>query len=771
MLSGDLLPEWMTGSTMFADEHEFEDEVRRIARLLWPSAAYGGAALEDGRERDGVFESEEFVHLIECTVSRSKQKAIEDLEKLEKLSRKYQARHPQKFVKGWFVTLYEPTADQRSVFRKVQGRIVVVSFDQFRSRLVDARSYLDARGLYPFGSVRDPDTGDATFSIEYVPLDVVDQGDRTISVDELSPTLEQGRRFVLLGDYGAGKSATMQQLYLQFAARFRASKALVFPVLLNLRDHHGQTDPVEALERHARRVGFATPDALVRAWRAGFVVLLLDGFDEVATAGWAGKTKRLKDLRHRSMELVRGFLRETPRAVGMIVAGREHFFDSQREMKSALALDDSFSVLRLSEFSDQQIAVFLGRLGWSDPIPEWVPSRPLLLGYLASRNLLRETLEVEAGSGPASGWNSLLERISHREAEIEAGIDAGTVRRLIEHIATLARRSPDGLGPVSADQIMDAFSHVCGYPPDDRGAVLLQRLPGLGGHSAEDGSRVFIDQDFVAAAQGGAVFEYIQSPFDQGLDPDSWQSALPAVGVDVAVHRSRLAGFSDAKLTAALRHALDGARTHTLAADVFLVMNHLGRGCAEGKVFLREVLIPQLEIEGSSGECQNVELQDCIVGRLELGVDVGPSRLPSFVRCYFGAVEGRTGMRDLPKQFLDCVVDSFEDSAQTTDAILALSLPMGTKVLLTVLKKLYAQRGSGRKESALIRGLDHRAAQLVPEVLNMLRREGLVTRARQGDQTVWLPTKSSEKRRRAMSMLAGPSASKDSLVTESRNLG
>lgn len=74
---------------MFADEHEFEDEVRRIARLLWPSAQYGGAAMEDGRERDGVLESEEFVHLIECTVSRSKQKAQEDLEKLHKLSRSH----------------------------------------------------------------------------------------------------------------------------------------------------------------------------------------------------------------------------------------------------------------------------------------------------------------------------------------------------------------------------------------------------------------------------------------------------------------------------------------------------------------------------------------------------------------------------------------------------------------------------------------------------------------------------------------------------------
>lgn len=46
---------------MFASDREFEDEVRRIARLLWPGAEFDGAAIEDGRERDGIFETEEFV--------------------------------------------------------------------------------------------------------------------------------------------------------------------------------------------------------------------------------------------------------------------------------------------------------------------------------------------------------------------------------------------------------------------------------------------------------------------------------------------------------------------------------------------------------------------------------------------------------------------------------------------------------------------------------------------------------------------------------------
>ena len=105
---------------MFTTDQGFEDEVRRIARLLWPSAQFDGAAIEDGRERDGIFETADFVHIVECTVSRSLEKARDDASKIAKLIRKYVVKRPTKFVKGWFVTLEEPTADQRGAVRSCQ---------------------------------------------------------------------------------------------------------------------------------------------------------------------------------------------------------------------------------------------------------------------------------------------------------------------------------------------------------------------------------------------------------------------------------------------------------------------------------------------------------------------------------------------------------------------------------------------------------------------------------------------------------------------------
>src|SRR5687768_11988862 len=125
---------------LFSTDGEFEDEVRRVARLLWPRAEFDGAVIAEERERDGVFVTEEAVHLVECTTSRTKEKAEKDVGKLAKLANKVRSQYPTKAVKGWFVTLEEPTAHQRTVVHSHQHTVVAVSFDQFRSRLIDARA-------------------------------------------------------------------------------------------------------------------------------------------------------------------------------------------------------------------------------------------------------------------------------------------------------------------------------------------------------------------------------------------------------------------------------------------------------------------------------------------------------------------------------------------------------------------------------------------------------------------------------------------------------
>ena len=288
---------------IFTDD-SFEDEVRRIARHLWPAAAFSGPAKEAGQERDGVFVTDEMVHLIECTISRRKDKAEKDARKLATLSQTMLAIHPTKGVKGYFITLDEPTAEQRQVVSKIGAKYVVcLSYAQFRGQMIDAQSYLACRMDYAFGSMFDPETQSRVEASQLIPPQFAIQRGEVHGVPDVVRRLESGETLLLMGDYGTGKSTTLREVFGELRSRYFSKKTNCFPVHLNLRDHNGQTNPAEALERHARNIGFGSPSHLVKAWRAGFVTLILDGFDEFALIGWSGQAKRLRDLRYRPTTL------------------------------------------------------------------------------------------------------------------------------------------------------------------------------------------------------------------------------------------------------------------------------------------------------------------------------------------------------------------------------------------------------------------------------------------------------------------------------------
>ena len=150
------MPKYSKNRVIKEDEQAFEDEVRRIARELWPTAKYRGSEMRGGRERDGVFETEECVHFVEATTSRRMEKAKHDVGKLAEAIDAHNRRVTGKPAQGWFITSNEPTAEQRSTLHKGQNFIKALSFQQFQARLIDATQYLAARDHYSFGSVADP---------------------------------------------------------------------------------------------------------------------------------------------------------------------------------------------------------------------------------------------------------------------------------------------------------------------------------------------------------------------------------------------------------------------------------------------------------------------------------------------------------------------------------------------------------------------------------------------------------------------------------------
>ncbi len=748
---------------------DFENEVRRIARQLWPAAEFSGAAMADGREVDGIFDTEDCRHIVEATISRRKEKAEEDLKKLAQLVKRHGSRTATRAVRGWFVTADEPTADQRQVASKYRDAINSLSFAQFQSRLVDSRGYLRLRDEYAFGSVRDPSTNALGAEIRYVPLDLVKTGStELVSPHALLELLTAGRVVVILGDYGAGKSMTLREVYRDLRKRHLSGESGAFPVFINLRDHYGQTDPAEIIHRHGRNIGFDRPSHLVRAWRAGFVHLLLDGFDEITALSIQGFWRKLKDNRHRAMAGVRRLIDEHPApanskigsasCAGLLVAGRAHFFDNPSERRTALGLPMDRVELSLNEFTEKQIAEYLATTSLSGFVPEWLPSRPLLVGYLAATQVL-EDLQPKGSDGeldPAAGWDILLERVCDREARIEAGIDGETVRRILERLATKARDSQGGLGPLRQDAVVESFRDVCGYGPDDHGMVLLQRLPGLGVYHDEMESRIFVDEAFVDSCRGGDVTVFVERPFEfESSIVSRIESAMGSLGVALANRKlERGGGASEGKINTAMELAQRQDCPY-LVADLARVVLLAGLN-VRTRLVIEGVVVQELELGSPTGDLSRLEFSDCLFGRLELEPEAEVAKLPTFRGCYIQSFEGRVSRRDVPVERFDrdCIIDNFIEAAGTTAAVLTLDLPLGTRVCLTVLKKIYERRGSGRKENALYRGLNQSARNVVPGVLQALKSEGLAVPYRRKTETIWL---SGRDRRRASRLIAAPS--------------
>ena len=387
-------------STKRRENEHFEQEVLRIARALWPSAELSGSTIIDGREVDGVFRTEDCIHILEATTSRRQDKASSDISKLNRAISKYRSQSQTRAVRGWFITRDEPTADQRKITDKHRRDINTLPFSQFQARLIDSREYLAARDDYTFGSVRDPGTGDASPLVSYVPLDLLELGSkRVFPREDFRTSIGNGHTIVLLGDYGAGKSMTLRDIYQHLRGEHLQGLTSKFPVYLNLRDHYGQTDAAEVLMRHARSVGFSRPEHLVRAWRAGYVHLLVDGFDEISTVAIQGLWHDLQNNRYRALEAVRRLVREHPQNSGLVLTGRAHFFDNREERHRALGIRDNVIELSLTEFNDKQIDLYLKKAGLSGFVPSWLPSRPLLVGYLAAKGLLGEIFREDSGAG------------------------------------------------------------------------------------------------------------------------------------------------------------------------------------------------------------------------------------------------------------------------------------------------------------------------------------------------------------------------------------
>lgn len=733
----------------YAQNMSFEAEVRRIAEVVWslspgecqPSHYPGDPVV---REVDGVARLRDVTHLIMATTSTRLDKVKGDVKKLNAAETLERQNAPA--VSKWLITEKQLDAEHVTLARK--SNVVALTLDQFQRRFFDGAKYLSFRARAPFGSARDPITDSTDIAPDaYVSLpmriafDHTGQGsskaDSHISLNQILDRLAQGQVIVLRAPFGSGKSLTTREIFQMMAKRARKDTNSSIPLTLNLREHWGEDYADEILDRHARSIGYVQREELVIAWRAGMCCLILDGFDELAaqTVVRADNKNFMRDARRRALQGVRDFAQKVPDGVGLFICGRDHYFDNETELASSLGISGrKYLIIDLDEFSEESASEFLRRNGITDALPDWLPRKPLILSYLLRSNLFSEILAIDSSKGFGYAWDHFLTRICEREAGLEnSSMDPQTIRSVLERLSDGVRSKSSGTGPITGNDLAEAYAQETGQAAGEGVLAQLQRLPGLTQRESEMGSRSFVDPDMLGALQGSSFAKRVLGNFPS-IDA-SPLDVLPNKAIAMATHMLSTQGATaETVITIAEQLSRRSQRDRVSAqviGDCYSVATRLAADADTQALNLRGLVIDGAcldrvaldEVMHSDAEFRNCTIRELAFG--EAGNMIGVY----FSNCLIGKVFGVSERSGLPESLIgaDCEIESF-DNMTTNNAVLGLDIPPQIKALITILRKLYKQPGAGRKLGAFSRGITRQdVLRFIDPVLAILERQRFIS--------------------------------------------
>jgi len=262
---------------------------------------------------------------------------------------------------------------------RIDRRIKVITLDELLEGILPLRSYLE-RVVHDFENfdffANPANHSDPVISImrrcdlhsQYVPLRVkASPSDLFAFVTEWLAAPDRNQ-LTLLGDFGTGKSSFGLWLTYTLACRIvRQDIATHIPIFVSLRNHVGALDVREIIVStlvNDYGVRNATFEAFQKLADAGRLLVIFDGFDEIATLSDPVYTLRL--LRELN-SIVRRYSK-------VILTCRTHFFRTEQEARNQVGrgIDQreselfaeqqgriNYEIIHLQEFSPPQISEFL----------------------------------------------------------------------------------------------------------------------------------------------------------------------------------------------------------------------------------------------------------------------------------------------------------------------------------------------------------------------------------------------------------------------------
>jgi hypothetical protein len=713
----------------------FEERVREIAGYIWGRPCLPKQV--GGVNIDGVVVLEPEIHcFVEMTENRTIGKVREDIIKL-------QTAKSAAYAKGVMARCFCVVNGDITPAMTEAGaphHINVWSIEAFTKQFFDFSSYRVARMSAPFGSSVNPLTGESD-DTQYVSVRYLVDGKKgDISSSDIADFIRDGKSVILLGEYGSGKSRCIREVFRQLS--LNADESFCYPVAIDLRKSWGLRQSGELIRRHFHDLGLDNLESTtVKAFRAGSLALLLDGFDEIGSQAWSNDGSRLKLIRAKSLEGVKDIV--TTNKGGTLIAGREHYFPNADEMFSALgvARKDAIIVRSKNEFSDSELLEYLQNRDIDVDIPEWLPRRPLICQTISDLAADQFTSMFGEDGNEIKFWNHFIRVLCERDANIHVSFDPDTIFRIFGYLARLTRSKSGNVGPISLQELQSAFESATGAAPVEEASIMLQRLPSLGRVSTETNDRQFVDiyildglraKDIVNVCTASEVeFSFVSST--------RWINALDDLGQRILAADSTVTEKS--KLTFATKAIAAG--NAVFASDIIASL-----------VRESDISFSFDGLEITNGEFLFFPLGERPLADLtikesrfgELAFPVKNCAAVSIEDCLASKVTGISSVAAVPPWIRNLEADEF-DSVESVSRIRKIGLKPAQEILITIIRKTFFQKGSGRKEEALLRGLGTPAAKSISrKIINIMMRENLLDTFRGSEGTVYAPVRSNTKR-------------------------
>ncbi len=667
--------------------------------------------------------------IIEISKRRDLEKLRTDIYRLI-LVRNHLFNNSNIMSKCYFVCLYEPT--QAMIETGSPHNVEVISQRHFETRFFDYDTYVRMRSQLQFGSSVHPVTGDLD-NTTYVPVKYEFESiNKEFSISDIAKSLISKSIVILSGEYGSGKSRCLREVFFELSKQENYSSYIL---AIDLKTVWGLQTAEEIIRRHFDSIGHSVAaDFAIRAFHGGHVKLILDGFDEIGSQAWSDDPATLKRIRSDSLRGVRDIIEKSKG--GILLAGREHYFNTQEEMLTCLGAKSNHTIIGSckQEFNDEELEEFLNLI--SDDViivPEWLPRRPLMCQAIASLDGddLKEILEDQ--NGDIAFWRVFIDILCRREARIRQVLDADTIKGILIHLARITRTKKANVGPVNYSEIQDAFEAVLGKHPVEEASVILQRLPGLGRTDRESDDRQFIDSYVVDGLRALDLVSAVER-FDTDLANEIWSNPLDHLGQRIFINEIVERSLETETLNFA--HNLNSKGNCIAVSDIIC-----GLLCLNQKEMnFKSMIVTNGEMKYcnfSNIRPVNLILRDCIIYNF-----IFPTEAVSAVKltgCHIERAYGVTGAQGVPDWVENTEIEHYQSIA-TVSAIKNIDLSPQHRILVTILKKTFFQPGNGRQEAALLRGLGQVDRHgYTDRILQVLISQGLLKKTKGRHGNLYVP--------------------------------